>query len=62
MSNQCWASHPNMAMACQCGRDKDHDGVHACWCGERWTATNCGVCGDATSHGLICLTCGMGNV
>lgn len=35
---ECWSSHPHLA--CQCGRDKHHDGVHACWCGERWTATN----------------------
>lgn len=20
----------------ECGRDKTHNGVHACWCGERW--------------------------
>lgn len=25
--NECWASHPHLA--CQCGRDKHHDGVHA---------------------------------
>lgn len=26
----------NPGLACFCGRDRGHDGVHACWCGERW--------------------------